>query len=68
MNLFDGSFRNDDCNHDSCDFVYYDVLPLTAPAHLVDPSLPPPPPAVDYADGTWTRWLRTAATRVSSGP
>ena len=35
-------------------FVYYSVVPLRSPAHLVDPSLPPPPPADDYADGSWT--------------
>ena len=27
------------------DFIYYDVLPLRAPAHLVDPSIAAPPPA-----------------------
>lgn len=41
------------------DFIYYDVLPLRAPAHLVNPSLPPPPPSEDYADGCWTEWLDT---------
>ena len=39
------------------DFEQYDVRPLRAPAHLVDPSIPPPPPAKDYADGSWTEWL-----------
>lgn len=38
-------------------FIYYDAVPLRAPAHLVDPSLPMPPPADDYADGSWTDWL-----------
>ncbi len=44
-------------NFDS--FEYYDAMPLRAPAHLVDTSLPFPPPADDYADGTWTDWLDT---------
>jgi hypothetical protein len=47
------------------DFIYYDVLPLRSPAHLVDPSLPAPPAADDYADGSWTEWLDTAILRVS---
>lgn len=42
-------------------FVYYDVLPLRSPAHLVDSNLPMPPPADDYADGSWTPWLDTPA-------
>ena len=41
------------------DFIYYDVLALRSPAHLVDPSLPTPPSADDYADGSWTDWLDT---------
>ncbi len=41
------------------DFVYYSVVPLRAPAHLVDTSLPAPPPADDYADGSWTEWMDT---------
>ena len=40
-------------------FEYYNVIPLRSPAHLVDTSLPFPPPADDYADGTWTDWLDT---------
>jgi len=40
-------------------FLYYDVLPLRSPAHLVDPSIPFPPPAEDYADGSWCDWLNT---------
>lgn len=40
-------------------FVYYDVLPLRSPAHLVDTSLPLPPPAIDFADGSWCDWLDT---------
>ncbi len=40
-------------------FEYYNVLPLRSPAHIVDPSLPFPPPADDYADGSWTDWLDT---------
>jgi hypothetical protein len=41
------------------EFVEYNVVPLRAPAHLVDTSCPPPPPARDYADGSWTDWLDT---------
>ena len=40
-------------------FEYYKVIQLRAPAHLVDTSLPFPPPADDYADGSWTDWLDT---------
>ena len=40
-------------------FIYYSVIPLRAPAHLVDTSLPFPPPAEDYADGSWTSWMDT---------
>ena len=43
------------------DFIYYNVIPLRNAAHLVDPSLPFPPPADDYADGTWTEWMDTPA-------
>lgn len=39
------------------DFVYYKTLPLRAPAHIIDSSIPFPPPADDYADGSWTEWL-----------
>jgi len=38
-------------------FIYYNVIQLRGPAHLIDASLPPPPPADDYADGSWTDWL-----------
>lgn len=41
-------------------FHYYNVIQLRAPAHLVDTTLPFPPPADDYADGTWTKWLDTS--------
>lgn len=41
------------------EFAYYNVIQLRAPAHLVDPSIPFPPPAEDYADGSWTDWLNT---------
>lgn len=41
------------------DYVYYNVLMLRAPAHEVDPSLPEPPPADDYADGSWCDWMDT---------
>lgn len=47
------------------DFIYYNVMSLRAPAHLVDPSLPFPPPADDYADGSWTDWLETKALQSS---
>lgn len=40
-------------------YEYYSVIPLRAPAHLVDTSLPFPPPAADYADGSWTDWMNT---------
>jgi hypothetical protein len=40
-------------------FAYYNVIPLRAPAHLVDTSLPLPPPASNYADGSWTEWSNT---------
>ncbi|MFD2561446.1 aspartyl/asparaginyl beta-hydroxylase domain-containing protein [Aquimarina rubra] len=46
-------------------FEYYDVIPLRAPAHQVDTSLPFPPPADDYADGSWTDWLDTKALQQS---
>ncbi|WP_428742032.1 aspartyl/asparaginyl beta-hydroxylase domain-containing protein [Tenacibaculum sp.] len=46
-------------------FEYYNVIPLRSPAHLVDTSLPFPPPAEDYADGSWTDWLDTAALEKS---
>ena len=44
-------------------FIYYDVMPLRAPAHLVDPAFAMPPPAADYADGSWTEWLDTPALK-----
>ena len=40
-------------------FIEYNVVPLRSPAYLVDPSIPQPPPAADYADGSWTEWLDT---------
>jgi len=46
-------------------FEYYDVIPLRAPAHQVDTSLPFPPPADDYADGSWTDWMDTKALQQS---
>ena len=46
-------------------FIYYDSLPLRAPAHLVDTSLPFPPPADDFADGSWTEWLDTPTLKKS---
>ncbi len=46
-------------------YTYYSVTPLRAPAHEVDPSIPMPPPADDYADGSWTEWLDTPALKSS---
>ncbi len=46
-------------------FIYYNVVPLRAPAHQVDTSLPFPPPADDYADGSWTDWLDTPELKAS---
>lgn len=49
------------------DFIYYNVLPLRSPAHMVDPSvpIPPPPKSGDYADGSWTDWSDVAALNNS---
>ncbi len=47
------------------DFIEYSVMPLRSPAHLVDPSVAPPPLADDYADGSWTEWLDTSVLRNS---
>ncbi|WP_420574164.1 aspartyl/asparaginyl beta-hydroxylase domain-containing protein [Kordia sp.] len=46
-------------------FEYYNVIPLRAPAHTVDTSLPFPPPADDYADGSWCDWLDTDYLKAS---
>lgn len=46
-------------------FEYYNAVQLRAPAHLVDPSLPLPPPADDYADGSWTDWKDTPSLEKS---
>ena len=46
-------------------YEYYKVIQLRAPAHLVDTSLPFPPPASDYADGSWTDWLDTPSLEKS---
>ena len=40
-------------------YEYYKVISLRSPAHLVDTSLPFPPPVSDYADGSWTNWMDT---------
>ncbi len=48
------------------DFEYYNVIPLRSPAHLVDNTIPFPPPAEDYADGSWCDWLNT--TELESSP
>ncbi len=45
-------------------FVYYNAVQLRAPAHMVDTSLPFPPPANDYADGSWTDWLDTPTLKT----
>ena len=47
------------------EFMYYDVLPLRSPAHLVDSSIPFPPPADDYADGSWCDWMNTPSLERS---
>ena len=47
-------------------FVYYDSVPLRGPAHQIDPSLPFPPPADDYADGSWCDWLDTNILKNSN--
>lgn len=52
-----GKLQADIENLNLSDFIYYDVIPLRAPAHLVDPSRLAPPPCDDYADGSWTEWL-----------
>ncbi|MEW7278618.1 aspartyl/asparaginyl beta-hydroxylase domain-containing protein [Aquimarina sp. 2201CG1-2-11] len=46
-------------------FEYYSVIQLRAPSHIVDTSLPIPPPSGDYADGSWTEWLDTKALKSS---
>lgn len=46
-------------------FEYYNAVQLRAPAHMVDPSIPFPPPADDYADGSWTEWLDTKELNTS---
>jgi len=46
-------------------FVYYDVMPLRGPAHVIDSSIPFPPPADDYADGSWCDWLDSPALKSS---
>lgn len=46
-------------------YIYYDSLPLRSPAHLVDPTIPFPPPAEDFADGSWTDWLDTSFLKES---
>lgn len=49
------------------DFIYYNVIPLRSPAHILDPNLPipPPPDSGDYADGSWTQWSDTTALKES---
>ena len=46
-------------------FEYYNVITLRSPAHLVDSSIPFPPPAEDYADGSWCDWLNTNELKQS---
>ncbi len=55
VNKMEQEIKELELNH----FVYYNAIPLRAPAHHVDTSLPAPPPADDYADGSWTDWLNT---------
>ncbi len=47
-------------------FIYYKVITLRGPAHQIDPSLPIPPPADDYADGTWCDWSDTKELEAST--
>lgn len=47
-------------------YEYYKAIPLRAPAHLVDPSLPFPAPSGNYADGSWTDWMDTPALAKSA--
>lgn len=47
------------------EFVYYDVIPLRGPAHQIDPTVPFPPPAEDYADGSWCDWMDTKRLKNS---
>lgn len=47
-------------------YEYYKVIPLRAPAYLVDTSLPFPSTAGDYADGSWTEWMDTISLEKSS--
>lgn len=47
-------------------FLYYSVITLRGPAHIIDPKLPTPPPAEDYADGSWTEWKDT--NRLKNSP
>ncbi len=47
-------------------FIYYNVLPLRSPAHIVDSSREIPSPPDDYADGSWTEWLNTIQLEASS--
>ena len=46
-------------------FSQYSVMTLRGPAHIIDPSLPPPPPVDDYADGSWTDWLDSKELQAS---
>lgn len=65
--MFDADKLNKECLAlNLAPFEYYDVVPLRSPAHVVDPSLPFPPPAEDYADGSWTNWLDTNQLKSSA--
>lgn len=56
--LFDANKMQAELNALGSDpFEYYKAIPLRSPAHLMDSSIPFPPPADDYADGTWTDWM-----------
>ncbi len=64
--MFDADKLNKECLAlNLSPFEYYDVVPLRSPAHVVDPSLPFPPPAEDYADGSWTNWMDTNQLKSS---
>jgi hypothetical protein len=61
LNLqFDLERLQADCKSlENIPYQFYQAMPLRSPAHLVDPSIPFPPPAEDYADGSWCNWLNT---------
>jgi len=42
------------------EFTSFNASSIRGPAHVMDPSLPAPPPADDYADGSWTKWKNSS--------